>query len=52
MAELILFGFVVFTAITVRTAIIKWRKLDENIDKLVAIEEAQKLVDNAKKNLK
>ena len=51
MAELILFGFVVFTAITVRTAIIKWRKLDENIDKLVAIEKAQKLIDNERKKL-
>ena len=51
MAELILFGFVVFTAITVRTAIIKWRKLDENIDKLVAIEKAQELINKARKEL-
>ena len=51
MAELIVFGFVVFTAITVRTAIIKWRKLDENIDKLVAIEKAQELINNERKKL-
>ena len=52
MAELLLFGLVVFTAFSVRSAILKLRKVDENIDKLIAIEKAQKLIDNELNKLK
>ena len=50
-AELLLFGLVVFVAYSVRNAILKIRKVDENIDKLIAIEKAQELINNERKRI-
>ena len=52
MAEGLLFALVVFVAYAIRNAILKIRKVDENIDKLIAIEKAQKLIDNELNKLK
>ena len=48
----LLFGLVVFTAYTVRKAILELKKVDRNIDKLIAIEKAQKLIDDELKRVK
>ena len=50
-AEIIVFAFVVFVAFTVRNAILKWKAVDKNIDKLVAIEKAQELINNELKKI-
>ena len=51
MAEVILgIGFIAI-AMSIRNARLKWKKLDRNIDKLVAIEKAQELINKAKKNV-
>ena len=44
MAEILLFSLVVYVAYAVRSAILKWKAVDKNIDKLVAIEKAQELI--------
>ena len=52
MAEVILgIGFIAI-AMAVRNARLKWKKLDRNIDKLIAIEKAQELINNEKNKLK
>ena len=52
MAEALLFGLAVFVAFTVRSAILKLKKVDENIDKLVAIQKAQELIDKELERIK
>lgn len=52
MAEALLFGLVVFVAFTVRNTVLKLRKLDENIEKLIVIEKAQKLIDEERKRIR
>ena len=52
MAIALLFGLVVFTAYTVRKGVLELKKVDKNIDKLIAIEKAQKLIDDELKKIK
>ena len=52
MAIALLFGLVFFTAYTVRKAVLELKKVDKNIDKLIAIEKAQKLIDDELKKIK
>ena len=51
MAEALLFGLAAYITYAVRSAILKWKAVDENIEKLITIEKAQKLVDDARKEL-
>ena len=46
MAEALLFTLAVFIAFSVRNAVKKWKEVDKNIEKLVAIEKAQKLIND------
>lgn len=52
MAELLLFGLTVFIAFTVRNTVLKLRKVNENIDKLVAIQKAQELIDEERRRIR
>ncbi|MGI9548834.1 MAG: hypothetical protein ACR2M7_02500 [Bdellovibrionales bacterium] len=52
MAIALLFTLAVFIAWAVRNAILKWKKVDENIDKLIAIEKAQELIRKEQQKLK
>ena len=44
MAETILFVFAAFVAFAVRSAILKWRRLDERFERIEKIEELEKLI--------
>ena len=52
MAEALLFSLAAFVAFAVRNAIKKWKEVDKNIDKLVVIEKAQKLIEDEKARIK
>ena len=52
MAEALLFALAAFVAFTVRSTILKLRKVDENIDKLVAIQKAQELINKELERIK
>jgi len=52
MAEVLLFGLTVFIAFTVRNTVLKLRNLDKNIDKLIAIQKAQALIDEERRKLR
>ena len=45
-AEGLLFGLTVFIAFSVRSAILKWRRLDERFERIEKIEELTKLIKN------
>ena len=52
MAILLLFILTVFIAYTVRSTILKLKAVDKNIEKLVAIQKAQELIDEELKRIK
>ena len=51
MAEALIFGLAAYVAYVVRKAILELKKVDKNIDKLIAIEKAQKLIDDELKRI-
>ena len=52
MAMALLFGLSAYVAYVVRKGILELKKVDKNIDKLIAIEKAQKLIDDELKRIK
>ena len=52
MAILLLFILTVFIAYTVRNTILKLKAVDKNIEKLVAIQKAQELIDEERKRIR